>query len=61
MRPSTGKPDAPPSSISAKTDTARGRHDLNAYPILWALRDTLGMTGPSLAAARRCAVRAPCT
>jgi len=30
-------------------------------PLLWVLRDTLGLTGTSTAAAWRCAERAPCT
>src|SRR5262245_24457022 len=29
-------------------------------PLLWLLRDVLGMTGPSSVAARRCAAPAPC-
>ncbi len=30
-------------------------------PLLWVLRDTLGMTGTKLAAAWRCAAHARCT
>jgi hypothetical protein len=30
-------------------------------PLLWVLRDGLGMTGPNSAAAPRCAAPAPCT
>ena len=38
----------------------RRRRQPASMPLLWALRDLLGLTGTNTAAARRCAARAPC-
>jgi isoquinoline 1-oxidoreductase alpha subunit len=44
-------------SVNGKTHSVDVEDDT---PLLWVLRDTIGLTGPNMAAALRSAALAPC-